>query len=347
VEKWFMDSRETMPDLADALRYHVGNINAARRLFPNAPEPWIDLSTGINPVPYPIEDFPVAGLARLPEPSELAALEAVAARAYGAAAWSETVAAPGTQAIIQWLPHLVPARRVGILGPTYGEHEKRWRAARAEIVQATSPSQLAGCDVGVIVNPNNPDGRLLSASDLTEIASQCGMLIVDEAFMDVIEPAAGFAPALPDNAIVLRSLGKAYGLAGLRLGFAIATTDLAARLRDALGPWAVSAPAIAIGRKALADSAWLGGAVRRLTSEADRLDGVLTAAGFAIIGGTALFRLAQTGKPDAFAQLARGGILVRPFPWDTGLLRFGIPHILSEWERLEATLCCSSAILHR
>jgi cobalamin biosynthetic protein CobC len=342
-----MDSREPMPDLAEALRYHGGNINAARRLFPHAPEPWIDLSTGINPVPYPVVDFPVAGLARLPEPSELAALEAVATRAYRGADWTETVAAPGTQAIIQWLPRLIPARRVGILGPTYGEHEKRWRAAGAEIIHALSPSDLAACDVAIVVNPNNPDGRLLTPRDLTEIASRCGTLIVDEAFMDVIRPSASLAPALPDNAVVLRSLGKAFGLAGLRLGFAIAGGDLASRLRDALGPWAVSAPAIVIGRQALADSAWLDSAFCRLTGEADRLDKLLTNAGLTIIGGTALFRLADAGKRDAFTALARAGILVRPFPWNTGLLRFGIPHTLSEWERLEATLGSSSAKLQR
>jgi cobalamin biosynthetic protein CobC len=336
-----------MPDLAEALRYHGGNINAARRLFPDAPEPWIDLSTGINPVPYPAGSLPPAILARLPEPVELAALEAIAARTYGAPAWAETIAAPGTQAVIQWLPHLIPARRVGILGSTYGEHEKRWRAAGADIVQATTLAELAGCDVGVVINPNNPDGRLAPAGDLAETAKRCGALVVDEAFMDVVRPSASLIPGLPDNAVVMRSLGKAYGLAGLRLGFAVAGHDLAARLRDALGPWAVSAPAIAVGAKALADSAWLAGAIHRLTEEAERLDALLARAGMAVIGGTGLFRLARSRDAADFIQLAQAGILVRPFPWDTGLLRFGIPHEPSEWERLEATLGCSSAILQR
>jgi len=336
-----------MPDLAQALRYHGGNINAARRLFPDAPEPWIDLSTGINPVPYPAGDLPQATLERLPEPAELAALEAVAARAYGTPIWAETVAAPGTQAVIQWLPHLIPARRVGIIGPTYGEHEKRWRAAGADVVQTTSLSGLAGCDVGIVVNPNNPDGRLLPAGDLAETAKSCGALVVDEAFMEVVHPSASLISELPHNAVILRSLGKAYGLPGLRLGFAIAGHDLAAPLRDALGPWAVSAPAIAIGAKALADSAWLAGAIHRLAEEAERLDALLARAGMTVIGGTSLFRLAHSRDAGDFARLAQAGILVRPFPWETGLLRFGIPHRPSEWERLEATLGCSSAILQR
>jgi cobalamin biosynthetic protein CobC len=342
-----MDSRDTMPNLAQTLGYHGGNINAARRLFPDAPEPWIDLSTGINPVPYPAGDLPPAILARLPEPAELAALEAVAARAYGTPIWAETVAAPGTQAVIQWLPHLISARRVGILGPTYGEHEKRWLAAGADIVHATTLAELAGCDVGVVVNPNNPDGRLIQAGDLAETARHCGTLLVDEAFMDVVRPSASLILELPGNALVMRSLGKAYGLAGLRLGFAVAGHDLATRLRDALGPWAVSTPAIAVGAKALADSAWLAGAIHRLAGETERLDTLLARAGMAVIGGTNLFRLARSRDAGDFARLAQAGILVRPFPWDTGLLRFGIPHEPSEWERLEATLCCSSAILQR
>jgi cobalamin biosynthesis protein CobC len=341
-----MDSRETKPDSLEALRYHGGNINAARRLFPHAPGSWIDLSTGINPVPYPVTAFPVVSLTRLPEPSEQAALEAAAAEAYGVAPPAEIVAAPGTQAIIQWLPGIVPAVRVGILGPTYGEHEKCWRAAGAEIVPVTSLSDFDGCDVGVVVNPNNPDGRLLSPDELRQAATQVGTLIVDEAFMDVIQPSASLAPALPANAVLLRSVGKAYGLAGLRLGFAIAHKDLAARLRPALGPWAVSGPAIAIGQRALADSAWLADAIHRLTAESARLDRLLTAAGFTIIGGTPLFRLGRCANAGAwFARLAEAGILVRPFEADPGLLRFGIPHAVSEWERLEATLCSSSTIL--
>ena len=337
-----------MPDSLEALRYHGGNLNAARRLFPYAPEPWIDLSTGINPVPYPVTEFPAASLSRLPEPSEQAALEATAATSYGAAPWAEIVAAPGTQAIIQWLPRIVPAARVGVLGPTYGEHEKSWRAAGAEIVVANSLTDLAGCDAAVVVNPNNPDGRLLSPRELNQAATRVGILIVDEAFMDVIQPSASLAPELPANCILLRSVGKAYGLAGLRLGFAIAHRNLAAELRAALGPWAISGPAVAIGRRAVADSAWLADATRRLTAESARLDGLLIAAGFTIIGGTPLFRLGrQANAGDWFAQLADAGILVRPFPTDPGLLRFGIPHASSDWERLEAVLGSSSTILQR
>jgi cobalamin biosynthetic protein CobC len=187
---------------------------------------------------------------------------------------------------------------------------------------------------------------LLSPDALKQIASQVGTLIVDEAFMDVIHPSASLAPTLPGNAILLRSVGKAYGLAGMRLGFAIASADLAARLRAALGPWAVSGPAIAVGARALADSAWLADTACRLAADSARLDRLLTAAGFTIVGGTPLFRLGRCANADGwFARLANAGILVRPFPADPGLLRFGIPHGVCDWERLETVLGSSRTIL--
>jgi cobalamin biosynthetic protein CobC len=345
-----MDSRAAIADVADATWYHGGNLNAARRLFPNAPEPWIDLSTGINPVPWPVADIPHSAWTRLPEPSDLATLEAAARAAYGAGPAAEIVPAPGTQAIIQWLPHLFPARRVGILGLTYGEHAQSWRAGGADIIAAHSLADFDGCDAGVIVNPNNPDGRLIPPVELAALAERFakrgGLLVVDEAFMDVIRPAASLVPTLPDRAIILRSFGKTFGLAGLRLGFAVASPEIGESLRRALGPWAVSGPAIEIGRAALSDKAWLDATTRRLTEEVTRLDTLLIRAGFSVAGGTPLFRLAE--RPDAgawFDRLGRAGILTRPFPVRPSALRFGIPCTLSGWERLEVALLSGPALL--
>lgn len=345
-----MDNRATMAEVADAPWdhgapwYHGGNLNAARRLFPDAPGPWIDLSTGINPVPYPVGDIAPSAWTRLPELSDIAGLEAAAREAYGADHAADIVPAPGTQAIIQWLPHIFAARRVGILGLTYGEHEQCWRAAGAEIVAARTLADLENCDAGVIVNPNNPDGGIVPPEQLATLAkafaARGGLLVVDEAFMDVIRPGASLVPALPKaGAIVLRSFGKTYGLAGLRLGFAVTSPDIGPRLRRALGPWAVSGPAIQIGCTALADAAWLAETISRLTEDANRLDRLLVRAGFAVIGGTPLFRLAE--RPDAdlwFGKLGHAGILTRPFAARSSALRFGIPCKRHAWERLEMAL---------
>jgi cobalamin biosynthetic protein CobC len=336
-----MNAPVTLPKRPDELRYHGGNINAARLRFPGAPEPWIDLSIGINPLPWPVGAIPAQAWTRLPDP---AAVEAVARVAYGAGPKTEIVAGPGTQALLQWLPHVLPARRVGILGFTYGEHETCWRAAGADVTTVDTPEELAGFTIGVVVNPNNPDGRIVPPDRLAAVADRLarrgGSLIVDEAFMDLPGPSHSLVPRLsPEGAIVLRSFGKTYGLAGVRLGFALTSSGVAGSLRAALGPWAVSGPAIEIGRLALADAGWLRESVVRLGDAADRLDRLLRAAGFAITGGTRLFRLAEHHAATAwFERLGRAGILTRPFDARPEWLRFGLPGAPAEWERLKAAL---------
>jgi cobalamin biosynthesis protein CobC len=339
-----MDSHKQNPEEASALRYHGGNINAARRLFPDAPEPWIDLSTGINPVPYPVGALAPSAWARLPEAAALDALKAAARTAYGANTSAGIVAAPGAQALIQWLPYIFPARRVGVLGFTYREHETSWRAVGADVVTVSSLPELATFEVGVVVNPNNPDGRKIAPHHLAEVAGTLarrgGRLIVDEAFMDLLGRDDSLVPCLPmPGAVVLRSFGKAYGLAGIRLGFAVGSLDDCARLGAALGPWSVSGPAIEIGRRALSDEAWLAQATRRLGEEAERLDRLLQSFDIEVVGGTPLFRLAQLNEaPALFERLCRAGILTRPFQARPDWLRFGIPCSPEEWARLESAL---------
>jgi cobalamin biosynthetic protein CobC len=328
----------------DELRYHGGNIDAARRRFPDAPLPWLDLSTGINPIQYPFSDVALDAWTRLPEAAALTALEEAARSAYCANPATAIVAAPGTQALMQWLPRVAPARRVGILGFTYGEHEKTWRAAGAAVTIVATPGELTAFDVGVVVNPNNPDGRIVAAETLAAtadaMAGRGGLLIIDEAFMDTLDPRCSMMHHLPHTAaLVLRSFGKIYGLAGLRLGFAATAPDLAASLRGAIGPWAVCGPAIAIGQQALADTAWRDATLRRLARDASRLDALLQSAGFVVAGGTSLFRLAtHSAAAWWFDRLAGFGILTRPFAANPTWLRVGIPGPARAWDRLETAL---------
>lgn len=315
---------------------HGGGLHAARHQFPNAPTPWIDLSTGINPVPYPVALDPRAYV-RLPEPEDVACLEHIAARAYGADP-ATVVAAPGTQILISLLPRIIPTPRMAVLGPTYAEHAAAWAATGTAVTAITSldarpPGGLALC------NPNNPDGRRTPAAELAALAHDLqGPLVVDEAFADLEPPGLSLAAHPPANAVLLRSFGKTYGLAGLRLGFAIAPPATAAAIRSALGPWPVSGPATVVGAAALADTAWLHTARTRLVADAARLDALLTAAGLTIIGGTLLFRLAQApGAASLFDRLARAGILTRPFPAHPTWLRFGIP-APQDWPRLTEVL---------
>lgn len=313
---------------------HGGDLAAARRRFPAAPGPWIDLSTGINPHAYDFGILPPACFARLPDADALERLEAAAASAYGA---PEAVAAPGAQALIQALPRLLPGRTVGVLGPTYAEHAQAWRRAGRDVIECPAAEDLAGCDIGVIVNPNNPDGRVIVPDQLAQLARRT-RLVIDESFVD-FTPALSFAPQAADaGAIALRSFGKTYGLAGVRLGFAIASPAMLANLREDLGPWAVSGVALEIGRRALSDGVWLDTMRAQVNAEAAMLDTLLGAAGFCVVGGTSLFRLGESADAQTIADgLGRAGIHVRRFTDWPRLLRFGLPPV-DGWSRLTAAL---------
>lgn len=313
---------------------HGGDLGDVRRRYPDAPLPWIDLSTGINPVHYPVPDLPPESWARLPSRESERALIDAAARRYGVSDPETIVAAPGTQALIQLLPRLVPKSRVAIVGPTYEEHEVSWRRQGHNV---TVVSHLSGySDVAVLVNPDNPTGRIVPAAELRPMR---GLLVVDEAFIDFHPPAVSLANDLPQHTVVLRSFGKTYGLAGVRLGFAIAERSLADRLRDELGPWAVPGAAIEIGRQALLDDAWLAETTKRVDADGMRLQMLLIQAGLAIVGGTPLFLLVSHPEASRLVEaLARNGIHVRRFAREPSWLRFGLPANDAEFSRLARAL---------
>jgi len=309
---------------------HGGRLAAAAAAFPAAPRPWIDLSTGVNPRPYPAPAATRAARARLPDPETLRALEAAAAAAFGAPA-ERVTAVPGSESAIRLLPDLLGVRRVAIAHDTYGGHAEAWRAAGAEILRRPEDAEA-----WVVVNPNNPDGRATAADELLASAA-IRWTVVDEAFVET-EPELSVAAQAGGRLIVLRSFGKFFGLAGLRLGFVIADADVTARLRARLGDWPLSADAITAGQAAYVDTPWADAARKRLARDAARLDRLLAAAGLTPLGGTLLFRLARA--PDAagvFLRLAHAGVLCRPFA-DPRLLRFGLPGRPAEWTRLAAAL---------
>jgi cobalamin biosynthesis protein CobC len=322
---------------------HGGNLAAARRLFPDAPEPFIDLSTGINPHSYLVPKLSPDVFARLPEPDALDRLATIAATAYGAPSRHHVVPAPGTQILLPPVAALVSPGRAAVLGPTYAEFSRVAALAGHDVAEVTDIGQLEDVDLAIMVNPNNPDGRVFKKHKLINLADarrHRGLLVIDEAFMDVGPVGASLCSEVArGDIVVLRSFGKFFGLGGLRLGFALAATEIAARLAVALGPWAVSGPAIAVGQTALADSAWSQAMRERLEGEARRLDTVLVGAGIEVVGGTSLFRLVRTSLADRlFHHLGRAGILVRCFPEQTAWLRFGLPGSEAAWDRLHAAL---------
>ncbi len=319
---------------------HGGDLDAARRLFPGAPQPFLDLSTGVNPHSYPFTQAPSDAFTRLPQADAVARLSEIAALAYGAPRAGTVAVAPSSQILMALLASLVPGSRAAVLGPTYGEHARVARLAGHDVADVTDLEAIEDAALAIAVNPNSPDGRIVSRDALLDLAARVGLVVVDEAFMEVGPETASLSDQVErTNVVVLRSFGKFYGLPGLRLSFALAAPRITKRLNAALGPWPVSGAALAIGTKALADTEWRTRTRIALNEAASRLDEMLEGAKLRIAGGTSLFRLVHADDAEAlFAQLGRKGILVRHFPDQKTWLRFGLPGDEGEWQILAAGL---------
>jgi len=322
---------------------HGGDLSGLRAAYTGD---WIDLSTGINPFAWPVPALSPESWTRLPGHDEMAALLQAAKVAYGAPADAGIVAVPGTQAAIQLLPRLFARPdgvvRIGILGPTYNEHAHVWRSMGHEVIEIDGvPGSLQGLDVLLAVNPNNPDGRGLGLPLLRrwheELSRRGGWLILDEAFADVVPELSFCSEAGKPGLVILRSFGKFFGLAGLRLGFVLGPEMVTEAIRIAAGPWAVSGPALQIGAAALRDTQWQERMREELQTRARRFDQGMRERDIHVLGGTSLFRLAKIADAASFAEaLQKQGIHVRVFDYQPQWMRFGLPADEAEfWRRLD------------
>ncbi|MBD0865249.1 MAG: pyridoxal phosphate-dependent class II aminotransferase [Rhodobacteraceae bacterium] len=308
-------------------RDHGGGLDAAIDSYGGARADWMDLSSGINPVPYPMPDVLASDWTALPDAAALTALTDAARAFWQVPGGADILAAPGTSAIIAQIPRLAPPGTVSIPPPTYNEHAAAFRFHGWREADGATP------DARVHVHPNNPDGRLWTRAEVTASLS-----IIDESFCDTCPDHSLIKLTVHQGTLVLKSFGKFWGLAGLRLGFVIGQPDLITFLREALGPWAVSGPALRIGTVALSDHAWAHMTRRRLWDDSTRLDGVMNRCGAELVGGTALFRLYRVENATAWqARLARHHIWTRIFPYSSHLLRLGLPPA-DKWARLDAAL---------
>jgi cobalamin biosynthetic protein CobC len=249
------------------------------------------------------------------------------------------LALSGAQAAIQLLPRLAPPGRARILGPTYNEYAPVLSAAGWHVEEVGDLDALAGADLAVVVNPNNPDGRRHDAIALHAQRLLVNRLVIDESFVDAVPDLSLASEARREGFLILRSFGKFYGLAGLRLGFVLGPAADVAMLAAMAGPWPVSGPAIAIGRRALLDRDWASATRMRLARDTLRLDALADAVGWTLVGGTPLFRLYNVGDAVAAQErLAGAKIWSRVFAGKPGWLRLGLPGEESEWVRLAAAL---------
>jgi cobalamin biosynthesis protein CobC len=325
---------------------HGGRLRSAARRYGIALDRWLDLSTGINPVSWHGAEVPQAAWARLPEDDD-GLLEA-AADYYGTA---DVLPVAGSQAAILHLPRLRAPCRVGVLAPGYSEHAQRWRETGHDVVPLTAAqcaSAADSVDVLVLINPNNPTGHRFPRRQLLQwharIAARGGWLVVDEAFADT-DPAESLAGLTDrEGLIVLRSLGKFFGLAGARVGFVLAAAPLRYALDEVLGPWTVAGPARFVARGALDDRSWQAAMRAQLTAHSARLSALLGRHGLAPAGGCGLFQWVPTEAAAAVHEsLARRGILTRLFATPRSL-RFGLPGREPDWQRLESALAACSDV---
>ncbi len=314
-------------DRIEEKRDHGGGIDGAALRFGGARCDWLDLSTGINPVPYPLPSFSTDAWTALPDRAAFAGLTNAARGFWNVPENVEILAAPGASAIIARLPALAPVGKVEVPAPTYNEHLAAFRAQGW--TEGPGGAQ-------VVVHPNNPDGRLWTDD---ELIGDRPLTVIDESFCDVSPERSLVHLAKRPNTVVLKSFGKFWGLAGLRLGFAIGRPEVIVRLADLTGPWAVSGPALVCGATALGDHDWAKATRKRLVRDADRLDGIVAQTGATLVGGTTLFRLYDVGNAAAFQdRLARAYIWSRVFPYSARWVRLGLPGSEADWARLEAAL---------
>ena len=309
-------------------RDHGGGIDAAALAFGGVRDAWLDLSTGINPVAYPLPQIATDAWVSLPDQGARDALISAARAFWNIPKSAAVLAVPGASSVIAQIPRLAPAATVHIPGPTYNEHAASFAALGWNVV--SSPS---GATASVRVNPNNPDGRTWQVQDA--IGS---LRIIDESFCDVTPDATLMAEATQPGTLILKSFGKFWGLAGVRLGFVIGDPVLVEKLAIMLGPWAVAGPALRIGTAALNDVQWAQTMRLNLQTDADRLDQMIVQHDAKLIGGTSLFRLYEVADAATWQdRLARHHIWSRVFPYNPKWLRLGLPGP-DGWNRLEAAL---------
>lgn len=319
---------------------HGGRVRAAAQRYGIPECDWLDLSTGINPNGWAVPPVPQEIWQNLPQDDD--ELHAAAQSYYGT---SRLLAVAGSQAAIQSLPRLRAPAHVALVAPSYAEHAHAWLRHGHQVSPMSAAEILDIGDsvqVAVIVNPNNPSGRLFHRDELLrlhkKLAARGGWLIVDEAFMDAA-PEHSLASACPQaGLIVLRSVGKFFGLAGARVGFVLAEQKLLHALAALLGPWPIAAPSRYVTTHALRDSAWQQTTRHALAQAAQRLFALLEQHGLSPDGGCALFQwVCCSDAASVHEQLAQRGILTRLFE-QSHSVRFGLPRDEAQWARLAAVL---------
>ena len=315
---------------------HGGDIDLAIKKYGGQRKDWIDLSTGINRTSYPWQESVKVHLRDLPGSKLLMSLEEAASRAYKIAVDTETVAISGAQQIINLLPtHLKKYSSVAILGPTYNEYEKAFKSSNLRTNTVAEISNLSCNDIAIIVNPNNPTGKVITEEELEDLSKKVEILIIDESF----KMFSSRKTQNLDNLIQINSLGKFFGLAGVRLGFVSGPSDFIKSVRKILGPWPISSLAAEIGLVALSDKIWISQMEKILLAGSTALHAACNSKNWRLVGKTNLFHTYATSNCfEVEEQFAAHGIWVRTFDYSETWVRIGIPTSEHELTRVKKAL---------
>lgn len=320
---------------------HGGRILAAAEQYAIPEKDWMDLSTGLNPNGWPVPEVPALVWQALPEDND--GLQTVACEYYGC---DTCLPVAGSQVAIQTLPTLRSLSKVGVISPTYAEHEYNWKQAGHDVISlnvSDVDKHIEELDVLVVINPNNPTGHVLPIDMLLswhqQLSTRGGWLIVDEAFMDVTPENSLLSSGIKPGLIVLRSIGKFFGLAGIRCGFVISDKELLQRIANKLGPWTLTGPTRYIAKQALQDEVWQIQSRKELNASSKRLSQVLSEWNLKPEGGTAFFQwLSHPNAKETYEVCASQGILIRYFAKDKNTtlpsIRIGLPVNEVQWQRL-------------
>lgn len=323
---------------------HGGRLDEAVAEYGGDKDRWMDLSTGISPHAYPVPDLPKSVWSDLPDQEAVVQARLAVRKCYRVSASAGVSLAPGSQMHIQQLPFLFKPQPVAIVGFTYQEHGVCWQRAGHEVYMTDGlDSAEATARIVIVVNPNNPDGRVFESEELAllarRLAAKGGLLVVDESFADVMPDGSVMDEAGRDGLFVMRSLGKFFGLAGVRFGVGLTTQLLASKLDERFGPWAVSGPALAVAAHALGNTAWQKRNLSKLVKTRAGLDEVFGKHHIEVLGGTALFALIRHDRAEQlWEHLASKRILTRSFPGKADWLRLGLPKGQPQLSRLDKAL---------
>ncbi|WNO08367.1 aminotransferase class I/II-fold pyridoxal phosphate-dependent enzyme [Teredinibacter sp. KSP-S5-2] len=317
---------------------HGGDTRWASNFFSIPEKDLLDLSTGISPWPWPIPDIPQTLFTKLSRPDGPLLL---AAAAYYGCNEEQLIAMPGSQYAIEELPKYFSVGRVAIPKVGYSEHKRAWLSYRHAIIEYERLSELESLvlgndvDYAVVINPNNPTTEHINEHKLNGLVEQSScVFIVDEAFMDATPENSIIRRDMPSNIIVLRSMGKFFGLPGLRVGFVIANVERLKQFKGLRRLWSLSPVSIWLAEQALADKNWINQHVEKLNYQSTAFAKLLqeNLAHFEFYY-SAFFATTFDSKQNIFAlfqMLGKQGLYTRiglSEP-DVAWLRIGLPHDL-------------------